>query len=327
MNTSKTNNNDRPTTYQADIHVPASGPAIARLVHVDLDQSETAEVQSVADRCGMTLDALIRCYLLTDRMLAWPGGKNPRVYLESSRIKAGTSKQSLARLERAAALFNQSVEEFIQDAINQSISGVEDSMLLNPKTGELLGWNEIGSLLRRKEEAAPRPLPPLPEVEPGGYAALHHVAPTEKKCGFDYRVVFSAKQAEHAQEIAQAAELNLPEFMQAFFEGRFDGAELANLAVPELTDDEEIAILNEIDRGQLARLKRVAEFKGVSLGEVIADDVDSTIECYENDWLYHPQTGEIIGDRPDWFTTPDCIIHRLMARPLNEAPRLAAAQP
>ena len=260
--------------------------------------------------------------------------------------------ETLARLSRAAQFSEQSNGEFLAEAMESFIKCAEtDEMVFHPVTGEPVVRAEEIPRIRAKEEITEPTLPeqrgerprrwklsepyesewqkkelfaqPLPTPEPGGYVAIHAVAPTQDDCGFEYRVELRGKEAAYLREIAEGLEMPFEDFVQKLLEGAFQAEGLRDKALPKLQDE---AILeNDLDEDSLVRLQRIAEIKGSPLAELIGDDLRSTITMYEDDWLYHPDTGEVIGDRLQ-FRQGMNFPCRITARPLSEQAQKGGAQ-
>ncbi len=134
--------------YHRDIVVPKWHKKLACVVRVRLTAEEASEVQALADQLGLTLDALIDFYV--DRKLPMrPRLKEPTMKLTRIVFQPALSPETMARLQRAAAFYEESLERFIAGSIAGAIHGAEDSMLIDPRTGELIGEDFLAALLLR----------------------------------------------------------------------------------------------------------------------------------------------------------------------------------
>jgi hypothetical protein len=160
-----------------------------------------------------------------------------------------------------------------------------------------------------------------PKGQARGHSAIYNIPPTEEDCGWEYRVELDAEDTKHLREVARTAGMTLEAYITGFLTGlpQHEG-------IPNQEEHRENALptgklltFDFVDEDTIRRLQRVAEFVGKSFEELVSDEFESTIELYEGDMIFHPQTGEIIADDND---RPHERLgnseHRLTARPLGE---------
>ena len=147
---------DRPKTYRADIDVPPTEYCYGRRCHVNLDETNTAKIQEVADKCGMTLDAFIRLYVgegLPNQKKH--RGRKLNIGDKSIRFECVDAKLQ-ARIKRAAKVQGQSLPAFGAAAVESSMEADEDDMVFHPKTGQVVADGlEIRNLRHNEEFTAP----------------------------------------------------------------------------------------------------------------------------------------------------------------------------
>jgi hypothetical protein len=146
---------ERPKTYRADIEVPARGICVGRLVHVDLNEEETASVQATADKAEMTLDAFIREIVgnKPERLMPWAKNHDRKPVVAIKKVEFGRmSQRDLMRVKRTAKYEGLSMLRFMAEAVAAAVEGWEDDMVVHPETGEVIGSGDDVALLRRNSE-------------------------------------------------------------------------------------------------------------------------------------------------------------------------------
>lgn len=140
--------------YRADIVLPPCGIKHGCTVHVRLTKEEVPAVQALADKLGMSLDALVRYYLSRDQTLKVQAEERLAIRFDRISLTPALSGETMARLRRAAAFYNESPETFFADAISSKIAGAEETMLIHPCSGELIGYDFLAGLLLREVDYA-----------------------------------------------------------------------------------------------------------------------------------------------------------------------------
>ncbi len=128
---------------------------------------------------------------------------------------------------------------------------------------------------------------------------------TERRCGIRVEIEVTREQKAEAMRIAPAFNLTWTKFLRQLIghdlpkqpRGQTEGDKLAAQLCTE-----HIAFAC-FEPGQAMRIERVAESRGQTVEELIVEAVAGQVDCYEEAFVVHPVTGELLcADYDELFT-------------------------